>query len=115
MRETFLYVEDLSATMDGARMKRMLFVGSSSIRFFLVKSKIRKHDCIKIHKYLSPFTSFFSSHKTDELAHFGPEQSLLYSIFFAGLLDTAEGVPQQTQDLELLLEETLAWTMSNVR
>ena len=115
MRETFLSVEDLSATMDGARMKRMLSVGSSSIRFFPIKSKIQKHDCIKNHKYLSPFTSFFSSHKKEELAHFGPEQSLLYSIFFAGLLDTAGGVPQQTQDLELLLEGTLVWTMSSVR
>ena len=37
-------------------------------------------------------------------------------IFVAGLLDTAGGVPPQTQDLEMLLEEeTLVWTMSNVR
>jgi len=54
-----LYVEGLSVTMDGARMKQMLS---------------------------------------------------------AGLLDTAGGVPPQTQDLEMLLEEeTLVWTMSNVR
>ena len=83
-----MYVEGPSVTMDGARMKRMLSVGSSL-------------SVINIHEHLS-------------LAQFFPKYLCSYCCI-SGLLDTGVGVPPQTQDLETLLEETLVWTMSNVR